>query len=302
MSKQEQQIVKSKSNAMDKPSLILLGFKSMNAIPMTHRISRSYIGYPNDSAVHGSKIAFAHLHAAMLRKNVLAIGELWVRSTATSRLVALYPQQEKREVIAEENDEDDESHQNNGMERQVVPPGLILVELPYEDDVRAAVDADTGQETKSDVASEALIEAATGLIRNQRLEGIEFGYDFSNYSLAKFASFLEAVALDIPEEKIENETAIDETTVENAVGSEIAAFQNALPEDVKVEKSRKRKVISDDSTHIDWVELYKADSLSDCTIDTLKIYLRSVGEKLSGRKSELILRVTQHIENELLQK
>lgn len=108
--------------------------------------------------------------------------------------------------------------------------------------------------------------------------------------------------MDIPEEEIEDETAVDEKAVEEAVGPEIAAFKNALPEDEEVEKSRKRKVIAEDDSGIDWVDLYKTGSLSDCTIDKLKTYLRSVGERLSGRKEELVLRVTQHIENEVLPK
>lgn len=176
MTEKEKALIKSNSNATDVPSLVLIGFKPLNTLSLTQRIGRSYIGYPNDSVIRGSKVAFANLHASMVRKKVYAIGELLVRATATSRLVALYPQQEKRELVGDEG---------STFERQVVPPGLILVELPYEDDVRS-LDTDPGPI----VLAEAL-QAATQLIRNQQLEGVEFGYDFPNFALAKFSSFLE---------------------------------------------------------------------------------------------------------------
>uniref|UniRef100_A0A7S1D336 SAP domain-containing protein n=1 Tax=Cyclophora tenuis TaxID=216820 RepID=A0A7S1D336_CYCTE len=62
------------------------------------------------------------------------------------------------------------------------------------------------------------------------------------------------------------------------------------------QKKRKAAQPIEDDSGLDWLQLYKDDELSDCKVDQLKKYLRSVGARLSGRKEELILRVSQSIQ------
>ena len=80
MTKEDVLEIKRSSNAdPGGASLILLGFKPVGSIPAAHTLENSYLVYPNDEKVVGSTVAFANLHAAMLRKKVLAIGELLTR-------------------------------------------------------------------------------------------------------------------------------------------------------------------------------------------------------------------------------
>lgn len=280
LSKTEVAQIKALSNANDEASLILLGFKPVDAVPITHTIEYSYFVYPNDEAVRGSTEAFAHLHASMLRKKVLAIGELLTRSTATSRLVALYPQQEFHR-------EDDDY--------QIRPPGMIVVMLPFEDDIRT-MEPDAG-----DTATEEIVDKAEALIRHLKLEDVELGESFQNAALVEFWRYIESVALvtNLPP-KEEFDTEVNEEDILDAAGSQLEALRDSLPadikqENVKVAKKRKAPEPVEDDSGMDWAQLYTTDELSSCKVADLKKYLRSVGARLSGKKEELVLRVSQSI-------
>jgi hypothetical protein len=112
--------MKRESNSTEKGSLILLGFRDIDSIPLHYMLDRSYFMFPNENLVKGSAAAFANLHAAMLRKNVLAIGEFIPRITSTTRMVAIYPQAEEKEEL------------EDGSEVQTRPPGMVLIELPFQ--------------------------------------------------------------------------------------------------------------------------------------------------------------------------
>lgn len=127
-----------------------------------------------------------------------------------------------------------------------------------------------------------------------------------NCSLIEFFNYLESVALELPasEEVEEFDTRLDESRVLGAAHAQIEQFKDCLPEDIGKKKSaaaRKRKVVADDSG-INWEELYRSDALEDCTLPDLKKYLRAVGEKLSGKKADIISRVTEHIKVKLEKK
>lgn len=270
-------------------SLIILGFKPRDAIPITFAVDKTYFVYPTDERGEGSTAAFANLHAAMLRRDVVAIGEMLTRVTSGSRMVAVFPQAEQKEF-------------EEGFEEQITPPGMVVVNLPFEDDVRK-IESDPNETT----ATEALVDAAIDLVRHQKLEGIELGINFENASIAKFWRYVEAVALEttLPS-KEQHETELNELEVVNAAGDQIAAFRDSLPPDVKIERKpkerlSKRKAIEvvDDESGLDWVALYSSDSISGCKVDDLKSYLRSVGARTGGRKADLAIRVSQSIYDRL---
>ena len=120
----------------------------------------------------------------MVKKQIMGIGELLLRVSSTSRLVAIIPQKEEYE----QND-DEESY------TQISPPGLLLVPLAFEDDMRVLLD------THNFEASKEMVHAAMELIRHQNIEdSIEIGQSFENPGLKNFWNLLEAVALDIGEE------------------------------------------------------------------------------------------------------
>lgn len=264
--------------------------------------------YPNDDVVKGSREAFVELHAAMIRKNVLAIGEVLHRIHWSSQLVALYP-------LGQEED----------------TPGMMVVTLPFEDDVRTLEDdeawniwmqsksASPGtikqapdevpsaelQSSAEEMPTAQLVEAATNLISRQRLAGMELGEDFENAALTEFFNYLEAVALEIPvsDEVEEYDTRPDDGMILEAAGHHIDQFRLHLPEAITLPKStssRKRtKEMFPDDSGLDWKDLYLSGELASVKVPQLKSYLRSVGAPLSGSKAVLVERVSSHIKQSL---
>lgn len=283
-------VKKASSPGTGTASLIILGFKPQDAIPITSTVDKTYFIYPTDERGEGSIDAFANLHAAMLRRNVVAIGEMLNRVTSGSRIVAIFPQAEQKVM-------------EDGYEEQITPPGMVVVNLPFEDDVRKME-----PDSSAIIAAEHIVEEAVDLVRHQKIESIEFGINFENASIAKFWRYVEAVALEttIPA-KEEHETELNEVEVLNAAGAQIEAFRNSLPRDVKIEKKpkdgplkRKAVEVFDDESGLDWVRLYSSGSISTCKVDDLRSYLKSVGTRTGGRKGDLVIRVSQSISDRLL--
>ena len=297
ISKDDTQTMLKNSNGGFDPGLTILGFKPRDAIPSYHCVSTTYLIFPNDSEIKGSRKGFLSLYRAMVRKNVLAVGEVLHRETLQSRLVAIYPL-----------DEDDDNS-----------PGMYVMQLPFEDDIRAVapdeasmefdrlaeksgvknedepevatssteveiLDPDNKDENSTgNIASEELVDAAIKLMRKQNLEQ-ELGVDYENAALSEFYSYLKSVAFDAPKETNDYDTIISAEDTEDILKiakAEIDAFNASLPVDIEKPKAetkkRVRKLVSDNSG-IDWKELYNRDEMETCKIDQLKKYLRSVGE------------------------
>ena len=89
-------IQKNSNGDLDRASLLLLGFKPLldafEAVTNLVLVDKPVFEYPHDYYVKGSKTAFDTLHASMIRKNVMEIGELLLWITAASRIVAITPQ------------------------------------------------------------------------------------------------------------------------------------------------------------------------------------------------------------------
>jgi len=71
-------------------------------------------------------------------------------------------------------------------------------------------------------------------------------------------------------------------------------------EDVNPEKvARKRKMVPDVSD-VDWEAFFLEGRLSECKNKDLKSKLRSVGDKVGGRKQDLVDRLTKYLEAEIV--
>lgn len=88
---------------------------------------------------------------------------------------------------------------------------------------------------------------------------------------------------------------ISDDDVLATAGKQIDVFAASLPEDIVVKKEGKKRKREPDTSGCDWVSLYKSSELDDCTVAELKSYLKSSGEKLSGKKADLINRVSESI-------
>jgi non-homologous end joining protein Ku len=284
MSLDDKAIIRIAGNANESGSLILLGFKDKNAIPFTHTLEATYFAYPDDKTVEGSSSAFAHLHAAMLRKNVVAIGELLTRAKGMARLVAMSPLEE--ELCTDEID---------GQEvlRLKSPPGMVVVALPFEDEMRA-MDPDAAVRSLETggaaIATENVVNAAMALIRKQTIPNVEIGENFENATLSKFWDYVEHVALaeGPPDKQEEYDTVVDKERVLKDSGEQITALKESLPPDVvvKAETAGSKRKIEPDDSGVDWELMFAEGRLSDLKNDQLKKKLRSVpGAKLSGNKN-----------------
>lgn len=299
VSKGDMQEMQLMANAKRDPGLTILGFKPRDSIPFYHAVPVTYLIYPNDEVVQGSREAFAQLHAAMLRMNVLAIGEALNRSTWQSRLVAIHPLEE---VTSEDN---------------YLAPCMMVTQLPFEDDVRAVVPDETSKQFdrqkerqeileqpfcpnpdmiasnldnlastqdnwSASIASQELVSAAIDLTSRQELLCVELGLDFENAAMTEFYSYLKSVAFNTKHETYSFDTRLDEELVLQVAKKEIDAFAELLPADIETSAaklSRKRTYdLPPDESGIDWRELHERREVGTCKVDQLKHFLRSVGK------------------------
>jgi ATP-dependent DNA helicase 2 subunit 1 len=281
--KEEIDQIKLSSNANSvTPCLTLIGFKaapSMSSIIQYPLISRSMFAYPDEEFVKGSWAAFGALHASMVRKKVMAIGKFLYKINGTVRFVAVIPQEE---VLFE-----------NGEQNR--PPGFIIMPLAFEDDIRAIPD-------NGGIAAEReLVEAAENMIRHLNLDrDIVIGESFGNPALQAFWDYIESVALGTPlSEKLvdHDDTSWDVKSILSACGQHIEKFNKLLPENENMVTEKKRKPFSSDIEvdDIDWINEFNQNTLDKLSVNHLKCYLRSKGEPITGRKSDLIARIKMHI-------
>jgi len=268
------------ANGNHAPGLTILGFKPSNSIPTHHYILKPFLIFPNDSEVEGSIDAFMNLHSAMLRKNVLAVGEVLQRESSQARLVAIYP--------FEETD--------------FMPPGMYVQMLPFEDEIRnivpdeASIEADfqrkehisltkkghddtltlphthnnnnnnnngygvkreelnnnanehvflseidNQEHATGNIATNSLVDAAINLINRQSLSSKAIGVDFENAALTEFYSYLKSIAFDTTKEENIYDTIVDKDIVLEHAGNEIDAFLSFLPLDVVQPKKTKKR-------------------------------------------------------------
>jgi ATP-dependent DNA helicase 2 subunit 1 len=267
------------TNSLDKAGLVIHGFRPMKLLH-ANLMSRSVLAIPNDFRVHGSGRALYNLKQSMKRKNVFAVGELLLRVSATSRMVALVPK-------------DDESE------------SMIITQLPYREDVRDVPHKDNGPADRDSVdAAKRMIEKCT-----LHCDAADFADSLpENPYLKHFFGYLESVSLGKNLGDVEDNTRMNVTAMREQAGNEIKAFANSLPEDeVPIKADRKRKAAPSSSKVVpeketipqEWIDMFKNDEIADLKNDKLKAFLKSQGERLTGKKSDLVDRVHRCIEKEL---
>lgn len=271
--------MKKASNSQDAAGLVVHGFRPLKFLPATRLLSRSSIALANDARVRGSEKALYNLQQSMLKKGVFAVGELLTRATATSRMVALTPK-------------------DGGC------GGFVVIHLPYREDVREVPPGDVGR------ADRGAVDAAKDLIAKATLN---FPGDFEaclpeNPWLEHFFGYLESVSLGRALGEVEDDTRMDAERMLETAREEIESFSISLPEDdVPAKKERKRKEppapskpeFVKEGIGEEWIDMYKNDELDALKNDQLKAFLKGQGERVAGRKSELVDRVIHVIEKEV---
>jgi non-homologous end joining protein Ku len=257
--------------------IALLGFRSMESLDFTVPMNKNSIAFANDSLVAGSAKAFYNLKDAMERKNVYAVAELHTRAKSVSRMVALIPHRS-----------------TNG--------GLLIMQLPFKEDVREVAKEDIG------FADQEAVDAAKKLILKSELKHDGDIGDMlpENPWLKHFFGYLESISLGRELDEVQDDTKMDVEGILAVARKEIEEFSISLPidpEPVKKERKRKADAVSKPSKadapmeDIDdeWIEMYKNDEVSSKTAPELKAFLKSRGERVGGKKGELVDRVNRII-------
>ena len=89
---------------------------------------------------------------------------------------------------------------------------------------------------------------------------------------------------------------------------EIEAFSNSLPDDEQpLTTERKRKAppslkqeLKKEPISQEWIDMYENDELASMKSDELKAFLKTQGERLAGKKADLVDRVHTCIQKELM--
>lgn len=271
------------SNSLDSAGLVVLGFKPMRFLRATSLLSRNILAVPNDARVQGSGKAMYNLKQSMVKKGVFAVGELLLRAGSSSKMVALVPKKDASDCF-------------------------YITHLPFKEDLREVPQKDIC------FADRRSVDAAKDLIKKSTLR-VEEGSSFAdnlppNPWLRHFFGYLESVSIGRPLVDVEDDAKMDVEGMLRTASEEIASFSISLPEDEQpVKKERKRKAPSSSTSSKEefvkepisdeWIEMYKNNELGDLKNDELKAFLKGQGERLAGKKADLIDRCIRCIQKEL---
>lgn len=271
--------MKKLSNSLDITGLLIHGFRPLKFLPTTNLMSRTILALANDARVQGSGKALNNLKQSMRKKGVFAVGEMLLRVSATSKMVALVPQ-------------DDECG------------GFYIMQLPFKEDVRTVSKSDIG------FANRKSVDAAKDMITKSTLR-----FDDPlvtclppNPLLKHFFGFLESLSLGKPLPEKEDEAKMDEQQMLDSAGEQIQTFAASLPEDEQTsKKGTKRKAPSaaskpepiKEKISDEWIEMYKNNEIADLKNEKLKAFLKAQGERLGGKKSDLVDRIHRCIEKKV---
>ncbi|KAH8920511.1 SPOC domain-like protein [Atractiella rhizophila] len=291
---------KLKSLGME-PGIKLLGFKDPDELKWEHNITTAKFIYPSEKVYTGSTRVFSALLQSMLKLDKIGLAFCYERRASAPRFVYLVPKKE-------EVDED-------GI--QIEPPGIVVIPLPYSDDIRENKIEKTvtcmtrGEGDEKDLEEEAgnhpEIEKAKEAIAKMR---IKFEPEnFPNPGLNHHYECLSAIALneDIP--TIDDKTKPDFDRIQQRVGEIIKDFKDLInvhpnaENFIKVEtKSRatKRKVVDDDDAAEATekvIKLFSEGKENKLTIQDLKTFLISKQANINSKmkKADLIEAAKEYV-------
>ena len=172
-----------KIKSLEEPGMKLLGFKSIDSIKPYYNIRESYFLYPNEVFSSGSSQLVDAFIKQLSNKNKCMIIKFVAREGSLIKICALIPQKESF---------DEDFFQT--------PPGFNMIVLPFADDIRSNSDI-MSKIDMSKINNKITVEQSE--LTKKLIKKMNISFDcrnFENYSLQKFYSTLQALALE------ENET------------------------------------------------------------------------------------------------
>jgi len=263
--------------------LRLIGFRDKNTLKIGNHVKLPQFLYPCETLVKGSSNILNALISRCTEKDKIAVCSYKPRSSSGPSYVALVPQVE----VVEDND-------------QVKPPGFHIIHLPFVDDSRQVPDI----RMKKDNPREA-VDAAKDVITRLKLKRFA---PVENAGLVSLYKHIEAHGLGKETvEKVEDKTLPDMGKMKRDLGSASDKFLGEVysedydPETFKPAKLKKPGAASAKppkqkiTQEFDMQSAFQAGTVAKLTVDDLKIWLKSQGVPVTGKKKAQLVEDVQNI-------
>ncbi|KAH8094504.1 SPOC like C-terminal domain-containing protein [Cristinia sonorae] len=264
------------------PRIKLLGFKDKDDLKFEDNVKHSYFIYPDEMVYSGSKRTFSALIKSMVKKEKIGIALALLRRNSSPVFCALLPQEERAE----------EGGWNE-------PAGIHIIPLPYADDIRAAPIQEGFR------ASDKLKDATRKWIDKLTVKNGSYPPDsYPNPALAYHNAQLEASAFrtEFDPEEFEDLTLPKTALMHKRAGPLMKEWMTTLQQDETAntvdlpDRGKKRKAVNSATTDTEVRAMYEDGKLAKLTNDTLKEFCRSHGLAVSGKKADLVDRVTEYLD------
>ncbi|KAF8963093.1 SPOC like C-terminal domain-containing protein [Flammula alnicola] len=258
------------------PGIKLLGFKDRDQLEFEDNVKHSQFIYPDEMSYAGSKRTFSALLKSMIKKDKIGIALTLTRRNSSPVFCALLPQEEKI----------DETGWTD-------PAGFHLIPLPFADDIR------TRPIEEGFRASDEMKACALGWVEKLIVKNGTYPPDsYPNPALAYHNAQLQASAFreQYDPESFEDLTEPNVEKMHKRAGKFMKEWKDAVINDpsaslVVAGVGSKRKA----DVSVDEAEIKsKCDSgaLVKLRVDQLKEFLKAKGLATSGKKSDLVERVS----------
>ncbi|KAL4002218.1 ATP-dependent DNA helicase II 70 kDa subunit (ku70) family protein [Acanthocheilonema viteae] len=168
------------------PGILLLGFKPLSCIKITHHVRSSQFVYPLEKDILGSIRLYRILYEVCMKQKKMIICRYTQKANVPPKLVALVPQTS----VTDDNSKDK-------LSSKFCYPGFHLVYLPFAEDKRDLSEQMTHRDGEWPTASKEQIETARKLVK--KLTTSYYPEKFCNPVLQKHYKVIEALALDYDE-------------------------------------------------------------------------------------------------------
>ncbi|KZT73452.1 Ku DNA-binding complex, Ku70 subunit [Daedalea quercina L-15889] len=262
------------------PMIKLLGFKKRSDLSFEDNIKHALFIYPDEMTYSGSKRTFTALLHTMIKKKKIGLVLAVTRRNATPQFCALLPQAEKVD--------------EGGWHE---PAGFHLIPLPFADDIRAAPVEESAR------ASDELKDETRKFIDKLTIKTGAYNPDaFPNPALGYHNAQLEASAFreEFDPAAFEDRTIPKYDGMHKRAGTLIRAWKEALLQDesatmtIITAGSKRKADVSVDEAEIR--SKYEVGTLEKLRVDQLKEFLKSRSQPVSGKKTELVDRVSEWLD------
>ncbi|VDK62692.1 unnamed protein product [Onchocerca ochengi] len=218
-----------KLRRLTSPGILLLGFKPLSCLKITHHVRSSQFVYPLEKDILGSVRMYCTLYEICTKQKKMIICRYTQKANVPPKLVALVPQ-------AEDNPKGEFSS-------KFCYPGFHLVYLPFAEDKRDLSEQMTHPEGEWPTASKEQIEAARKLVK--KLTTNYFPEKFYNPVLQRHYKVIEALALDydeVPEVQDQIQPYFARDDFRKRVEKELDEFRSSLPDSCSSEQKCNKKL------------------------------------------------------------